>query len=346
MALPTLNVTPGSGATINTLPNAPQPTANSVAVALASDHAAVPVSASALPLPAGAASAANQASELTALANILAAIQGSASAVAIAARSGYVWGGLAAALVTTPGAAGGFAPGDTLTLPALAGVAQQAVVPILNTQVVAATIAAAGAFTGTTGTYTVTGATGTGTKFTASCTLTNGSGITAVLSITLAGSYTVNPTAVAAEPVTATNLTGATLNLKMGPLLLGTPTIAGVYAPTTAAQLAAMLAAQTPSATSGSGSLAGVTVTPSTWTALATQVAAANASRAYLAVRNESPTQTLGLSLNGSAALGVVGAATFQANGGGYEWAGARVPSNAVSVIGQTAFQIFTAWEG
>jgi len=55
MALPTLSVTPGAGATINTLPNAPAVTANSVSVALATDQAAVPVTASSLPLPIGAA---------------------------------------------------------------------------------------------------------------------------------------------------------------------------------------------------------------------------------------------------------------------------------------------------
>lgn len=44
MALPTLSVTPGSGATINTLPPAaPQPTTSCVPVALASDHGDVPV---------------------------------------------------------------------------------------------------------------------------------------------------------------------------------------------------------------------------------------------------------------------------------------------------------------
>ncbi len=54
MALPTLNVTPGSGATINTLPNAPATTANSVSVALATDQTSVPVTVASLPLPTGA----------------------------------------------------------------------------------------------------------------------------------------------------------------------------------------------------------------------------------------------------------------------------------------------------
>jgi hypothetical protein len=55
MALPTLSVTPGTGATINTLPNAPALTANSVSVALATDQPAVLVTAASLPLPSGAA---------------------------------------------------------------------------------------------------------------------------------------------------------------------------------------------------------------------------------------------------------------------------------------------------
>ena len=42
MALPTIPVTPGFGAVINTLPNAPQNTAGSVAVAIATDQSAIP----------------------------------------------------------------------------------------------------------------------------------------------------------------------------------------------------------------------------------------------------------------------------------------------------------------
>jgi hypothetical protein len=61
MPFPTVTVTPGSGQTINTLPNAGQATsANSLPVVVASDQSAVPVSAASLPLPAGAATAANQ----------------------------------------------------------------------------------------------------------------------------------------------------------------------------------------------------------------------------------------------------------------------------------------------
>lgn len=72
----------------------------------------------------------------------------------------------------------------------------------------------AGGTGGTTGTQTVTGTTGTGTRFTASVTIAGGA-ITAVNSITLAGSYTVLPTNLTAEPVSGGGLTGAILSLAM-----------------------------------------------------------------------------------------------------------------------------------
>jgi hypothetical protein len=116
--------------------------------------------------------------------------------------------------LNSPGTSG-YVPTNTINL---AGGTQSttAVLTVSTTQVVSATIAAAGTFTGTSGTYTVVGTTGTGTMFQASCTLTNGSGITAVLSITLGGSYTANPTTLTAEPVTATSLTGGELAVLMG----------------------------------------------------------------------------------------------------------------------------------
>lgn len=72
----------------------------------------------------------------------------------------------------------------------------------------------AGGTGGTSGTQTVTGTTGTGTKFQASVTVTSGA-ITAVLSISVAGNYTALPTNLNAEPVTGASLTGATLALAM-----------------------------------------------------------------------------------------------------------------------------------
>lgn len=94
----------------------------------------------------------------------------------------------------------------------------------LTTKVVSATIQAGGTG-GTPGTQTVTGTTGTGTKFQASVTVSGGGVITAILSITVAGNYTVPPS-ISAEPVTGASLTGATLNLSLG-LLAFTVTAAG-----------------------------------------------------------------------------------------------------------------------
>ena len=113
---------------------------------------------------------------------------------------------------TAPGTK--YAPGDTITLTGgtttLAPVATVATTKVVGTP----TIAAAGTG-GTTGTQTVTGTTGTGTKFQASVTVASG-GISAVLSVTVAGSYTVNPTTLTAEPVTGGGLTGAQLSIVMG----------------------------------------------------------------------------------------------------------------------------------
>jgi hypothetical protein len=75
----------------------------------------------------------------------------------------------------------------------------------------------AGGTGGTTGTQTVTGTTGTGTKFQASVTVTAGA-ISAVLSVTVAGSYSVLPT-LNGEPVTGASLSGATLNLALTAVL-------------------------------------------------------------------------------------------------------------------------------
>ena len=113
-----------------------------------------------------------------------------------------------------PSSGGGYIPGCTI---ALAGgtQSQQPIVQVLTTKVVAAAIAAAGSG-GTPGAQTVTGTTGTGTKFQASVTVSGAGHITAVNSISVAGSYTVNPTALNVEPVTGASLTGAKLILEMG----------------------------------------------------------------------------------------------------------------------------------
>ena len=91
------------------------------------------------------------------------------------------------------------------------------VVQVNTTQVVAASVAAGGTG-GTNGTsQIVQGTTGTGTFFQASVNIIGGA-IASVNSITLSGSYSVNPSNIAAEPVTGAGLTGATLSLQMGPL--------------------------------------------------------------------------------------------------------------------------------
>lgn len=118
---------------------------------------------------------------------------------------------LLSATLSAPGT--GYAPGDHITL---AGGAQTspAIMNVTATQVVSASVAAGGTG-GTNGTATVTGTTGTGTKFQANVTI-SGNAITAVNSLTLPGAYTVSPTNLNAEPVTGGGLTGATLKIAMG----------------------------------------------------------------------------------------------------------------------------------
>lgn len=114
----------------------------------------------------------------------------------------------------TPFAAGtGYAPGDTI-VPSGGTQTSAAQFTVATTKVVSATVAAGGSG-GTNGTQTVTGTTGTGTKFQASVTVSGGA-ITAVLSITLGGNYTVNPTTLSSEPVTGAGLSGARLSVVMG----------------------------------------------------------------------------------------------------------------------------------
>lgn len=119
----------------------------------------------------------------------------------------------------------GYAPGDNVTL-AGGTPSTSAIVQVSTTQVTAAAVAAGGTG-GTNGTQTVTGTTGTGTKFQASVTVAGGA-ITAVLSISVRGNYTVNPTTPATEPVTGAGLTGAQLALSLGPNNFSITT-AGVY---------------------------------------------------------------------------------------------------------------------
>lgn len=137
---------------------------------------------------------------------------------------------LVSATVGSPGT--GHVPGDVLPLADDGGTTKttQAKAAIATTQVVSAAVAAGHAGTGgTPGPAVVTGTTGTGTKFQANVTIGVGGTVTSVNSIAVAGSYTVNPSAIANEPVTGGGLTGLQLNIVMGAATL-TVNTAGLYA--------------------------------------------------------------------------------------------------------------------
>lgn len=122
---------------------------------------------------------------------------------------------LVSLLLNDPGT-GVYAPSDTINLSG-GTTTTTPVLTVNTTQVVSATVAAAGTG-GTPGTATVTGTTGTGTKFQAEVTISGGGMIASVDAITVAGSYTVNPTAPANEPVTGGGLSSAQLNVSLGVL--------------------------------------------------------------------------------------------------------------------------------
>lgn len=128
------------------------------------------------------------------------------------------------ASATLNAAGTGYAPGNVITTAATGGTASaHATLTVSTTKAVSATVAAGG--TGDLGNgagVIVEGTTGTGTKFRASVTITTNA-ISSVQSISVAGSYTVNPTAIANEPVTyisgassGTTLTGAQLSVVLG----------------------------------------------------------------------------------------------------------------------------------
>lgn len=133
---------------------------------------------------------------------------------------------IGAGVDTIQSGAGSYAPGDTIH-PAGGTSSIAAIFTVAQTQVASATIDDAGTG-GTPGTQTVTGTTGTGTKFEATVTVSGGGIITSVDSISVRGVYTVNPTSLTAEPVTGGGLTGAKLSLKMGVLGV-TPSTPGSY---------------------------------------------------------------------------------------------------------------------
>jgi hypothetical protein len=264
-------------------------------------------------------------------------------ASAYTSRSAYLQGTVSGAAITTTGATGGFVPADTITLnSAGGGVTTSAVLVVATTQIVGApTIATAGSFTGTTGNYYVVGTTGAGAKFQINCTLTNGSGVTAVLGIVYGGSYTSNPTTLTAEPISYAGLSGATLSIKMG---IGALTVSsgGAYAPTTAAQITTLTGATPPFSTSGSGSLTGVTITP-TFAGVATQVAAANTSRRKLFLQNVSAASMGSSFFTTTPVIGAPGTETL-GPGSSVEESGDVVANQAVYAIG-AAFAAFSGRE-
>jgi len=136
---------------------------------------------------------------------------------------------ISASPVTAQSGAGSYAPVDVLEV--VGGEGEAGRLDVTHTKVQSATVASAGTG-GTPGTQTVTGTTGTGTKFQASVTVSGGGAITSVNSITVAGDYTVNPTSLTAEPVTGGGLTGAQLNIKMGVLTVVPNTLDGAYVDT------------------------------------------------------------------------------------------------------------------
>lgn len=130
-----------------------------------------------------------------------------------------------AVLASNPTGGTSYAPGQGITF-AGGTFIQASTLLVATTGVYEATISGPGTG-GVDGTQTVTGTTGTGTKFTASVTVAGGF-MTEVLSVVTAGSYTANPANIADEPVTGASLTDARLTIKMKPITF-TVSITGNY---------------------------------------------------------------------------------------------------------------------
>lgn len=130
---------------------------------------------------------------------------------------------------------------------ATAGVA--AIATVTDIQAITAVVNAGGTG-GTNGAVTITGTSGTGTKFQATGIIT-ANALAGPLVVTVGGDYTVGPTSLAAEPVTGGSLTGCTVTLVMGAKTCSVSTAGGyTVAPPTA---------QTPVNLVGTGT--GVTLT-------------------------------------------------------------------------------------
>ena len=155
--------------------------------------------------------------------------------------------GLQYVLVVAKGT--GYAPGDTISPVGGTGVQQAPVVTVAATAAVAGTTAAGGASGVGTSCTTITGTTGTGHPFVATGTIAGGA-LTGALTVTYQGAYTVNPTNIAAEPVTGCSLVGARVSLTMGALGVQLTNPGAWTAPPSS-----------PAATTSSGSGMGVTLT-------------------------------------------------------------------------------------
>lgn len=121
------------------------------------------------------------------------------------------YGGGVANVALTPGS--GHVPADILTLTG-GTFSRGAKIGVGTTQAISAVVNAGGSG-GSNGAVTITGTTGTGTKFQATGTISGGA-LTGALTVTVVGDYSVNPTSLAAEPVTGGSLAGATVTLVMG----------------------------------------------------------------------------------------------------------------------------------
>lgn len=136
------------------------------------------------------------------------------------------------ATVGSPGT-GGFAPGDYLS-PVGGNQTTAAEFQVALTQAVAATVVSGGSG-GTPGAVTITGTTGTGTKFTAHGTINGSGALTGPLTVATGGAYSVNPTtgyyasavSINAAKVTASYSAGDVLTLTGGTVTGTTPPSGG-----------------------------------------------------------------------------------------------------------------------
>jgi hypothetical protein len=188
---------------------------------------------------------------------------------------------LATLAVNSPGTSG-YVPGDFI-YPTGGTQTAQPVLQAMATKVVTATIAAAGTG-GTPGSQTVTGTTGTGTKFTATVTISGAGAISSVDAISTGGVYTVNPTTLTAEPVTGASLSGAQLSVSMGIQSISI-VYAGVFTATSTTF--------TQGSTSGSGAGATFNTATFTTTTKSRRVIACNVTDAMLTYAGQvtDPTQ-------------------------------------------------------